>query len=99
MADKPLVIHPAALQELRSAVDWYLSRSGVAAEKFVEAVDRAIDLVNEAPSRWPLGDHATRKFAVRRFPFAIIYRETKDSIQILAVAHGHRKPGYWKGRL
>ncbi len=99
MAAKPLQIHPAALEELQSAVAWYLDRSEVAAAKFVAAVDRAIASVTESPSRWPRGDHDARKFVVRRFPFAIIYRETKQSLQILAIAHGHRKPGYWKGRL
>jgi plasmid stabilization system protein ParE len=99
MADKPLVIHPAALEELQSAVTWYLGRSEVAAAKFVASVDRAIDAVIESPSRWPLGESSTRKFVLRRFPFAIIYRETMDSLQILAVAHGNRKPGYWKKRL
>ena len=99
MADRSLVIHPAALEELQSALRWYLRRSEVATAKFVASVDRAIEAVTGSPSRWPIGDHGTRKFIVRRFPFAIIYRETEDSVQILAVAHGHRRPGYWKGRL
>jgi plasmid stabilization system protein ParE len=99
MADKRLVIHPVAFEELQSALSWYLVRSEVAAAKFIASVDRAIEAVTESPLRWPSGDHGTRKFVLRRFPFAIIYRETKDSLQILAVAHGHRRPGYWKGRL
>jgi hypothetical protein len=36
---------------------------------------------------------------LRRFPFAIVYREKQDAIQILAIAHGHRRPKYWKRRL
>ncbi len=99
MAVKSLEIHPAALQELRSAVSWYLDRNESAALKLVSEVDRAIELVVESPRRWPLHERVTRKFVLQRFPFAIIYRETKHSIQILAVAHGHRRPGYWKERL
>jgi plasmid stabilization system protein ParE len=99
MATKPLEIDPAALAELQAAVRWYLDRSEIAAAKFVTDLDRALELVSESPNRWPRGEHATRKFVLRRFPFAIVYRETKQSTQILAVAHGHRRPGYWKERL
>lgn len=69
MAGKRLEIHPAALAELKSAVEWYLERSEPAAADFVAAVDRAIELVIESPKRWPEGEHATRRFVLRRFAF------------------------------
>jgi toxin ParE1/3/4 len=99
MAAKPIEIHPAALAELRSALAWYLDRNEIAALKFVAELDRAIDLVVESPRRWPIGEHATRKFILQHFPYAIVYREKDSSVQLLAVAHGHRRPGYWKERL
>jgi plasmid stabilization system protein ParE len=99
MAGKLLEIDPAALAELGSAVDWYLERSESAALEFVAEVDRAIDRVIESPGRWPTGEQATHKFVLRRFPFAIIYRERETTVQILAVAHGHRRPGYWQDRM
>ncbi len=99
MAGKRLEIHPAALSELKSAVEWYMERSEAAAQEFVAEVDRAIDLVIESPRRWPAGEHATRRFILQRFPFAVTYRENESGIQILAFAHGHRRPGYWKERL
>lgn len=99
MAAKLLEIHPAALEEFETAVAWYLERSEIAAARFVAEVDRAIDLVAESPSRWPSGEHATRKFVLRRFPFVIVYRQQETIVQVLAVAHGHRRPGYWKRRL
>lgn len=98
MAAKALEIHPAALEELRSAVSWYFDRSETAAVQFVAELDRVIDLVIAAPRRWPAGEHATRKFVLQRFPFAVVYRERHEGIQILAFAHGHREPGYWKER-
>jgi toxin ParE1/3/4 len=99
MAVKPLEIHPSALTELKSALDWYLERNETAALKFASELDRAIDLVIEFPERWPVGEHGTRKFVLRRFPFAVVYRENPAVIQVLAIAHGHRRPGYWKDRL
>jgi plasmid stabilization system protein ParE len=99
MAGKRLDIHPAGLAELKSAVGWYMERSEPAAKEFVAEVDRAVDLVMKSPRRWPAGEHATRKFILQRFPFAVTYREKESSIQVLAFAHGHRQPGYWKEQL
>jgi plasmid stabilization system protein ParE len=99
MSGKRLDIHPAALLELKSAVRWYLERSEPAAQEFVAEVDRAIDRVVESPKRWPAGEPGTRRFVLQRFPFAVIYREKESGVQILAFAHGHRRPGYWKERL
>jgi plasmid stabilization system protein ParE len=93
MAVKPIEVHPAALDELKSAAAWYFDRNETAAREFAAALDRAINFVSETPGRWPAGEHATRKFVLQRFPFAIIYREKESSIQILAVAHGSRRPG------
>jgi len=99
MAAKPLKIHPAALEEVKSAVAWYLERNETAAINFTAEVDRALDLVVQAPDRWPRGVYATHRFVLVRFPFALIYREKENDMEILAVAHGHRRPSYWKGRL
>jgi plasmid stabilization system protein ParE len=99
MAAKPPDIHPAALEELRSAVSWYLDQNETAAIKFIAEIDRAIELVTGSPGRWPAGEHGTRKFVLQRFPYAIIYRGRESSVQILAGAHGHRRPGYWKNRV
>jgi plasmid stabilization system protein ParE len=99
MAAKPLEIHPAALAELKSALTWYLERSSTAAANFADELDRVINLTVKFPQRWPKADHGTRKFVLRRFPFAVVYREKQTAVQVLAVAHGHRQPGYWKNRL
>lgn len=99
MAARPLEIHPAALAEFKSSLKWYLERNQTATWKFVAAVDQAIEAVAKSPSRWPQDDHGARKIILRRFPFAIVYRERPNAIQILAIAHGHRRPEYWKDRL
>lgn len=99
MAVKPLDIHPAALAELKSAVAWYQERNQTAALNFVAELDRVVALVTASPGRWPRGEHGTRKFVLQRFPFAVIYRERESDVQVLAIAHGHRRPGYWKKRL
>jgi len=98
MANKEVEFHEAASEEFEAAFDWYWERSASAAARFAGEVSRAVASIAEAPQRWPAGIHGTRKFLLGRFPFALIYRELPSIIQVLAVAHGHRRPGYWKGR-
>jgi plasmid stabilization system protein ParE len=99
MASKKVEFHEAASLELEAAFDGYLERSQPAATRFAGEVDRAVSAITEAPQRWPASSRGTRKFLLQRFPFALVYRELSTIIQVLAVAHGHRRPGYWKKRL
>jgi toxin ParE1/3/4 len=92
--------HDEASAEYSAAFDWYLERSPDAALKFDAEVDHALAQIIKAPQRWAAGPHGTRRFLLRQFPFVLIYRERAAAeIQIVAVAHTSRKPGYWKQRL
>jgi plasmid stabilization system protein ParE len=99
MAAKSVEFLEEASAEYEEALDWYLTRSEASASKFASELAQAIGMIAEAPQRWPAGPHGTRKFLLHRFPFAVVYRELPSAIQILAVAHGHRRPGYWKTRI
>ncbi len=93
-----LDFHPAAVKEARKAYRWYVRRSARAGSRFQAALEVALEQIVESPDRWPQYLHGTRFRLVRRFPFVVVYRQSADRIQILAVAHGRRKPGYWKRR-
>jgi plasmid stabilization system protein ParE len=99
MASKRIEFLEAAAIEYEAAIDWYFERSPVAAQKFATEVNRALDNVEQSPQRWPAYLLGTRRFFLRHFPFTVIYRELPSIIQIIAVAHGHRRPDYWKQRL
>jgi hypothetical protein len=77
MAVKPLETHPSALEELKFALSGYLERNEAAALKFAAELDRAMNLLIAAPRRWPAGEHGSRKFVLRRFPFAIFGRSRR----------------------
>jgi plasmid stabilization system protein ParE len=96
MAAKSVEFLQEASAEYEAAFDWYFTRSEPSAWKFSSELAQAIDMIAEAPQRWPAGPHGTRKFLLHRFPFAVIYRELPSAIQVLAVAHGRWRPGYWK---
>jgi hypothetical protein len=40
-----------------------------------------------------------RAATFQRFPFSLVYAIRGGDVEILAVAHGRRRPGYWRSRL
>lgn len=90
--------HPDAAAEARAAREWYHERSPEAGRAFIDELTKAIDSIAEAPLRWPESAQGVRRFLLRRFPFLIVYRVAGPVVQVIAVAHGRRKPGYWKAR-
>ena len=99
MAAKSVEFLEEASAEYEAAFDWYFTRSEATASNFANELAQAIGMIAEAPQRWPAGPCGTRKFLLHRFPFAVVYRELPSAIQVLAVAHDHRRPGYWKTRI
>jgi len=96
---KIVELHEEAASEYGAAFDWYLDRSPDAARRFDAEFERALGEIAHAPQRWASGSHDTRRFLLRKFPFLLIYRERLSDIQVLAVAHTSRRPGYWKERM
>jgi plasmid stabilization system protein ParE len=96
---KPVEFHEEASAELEAAFDWYFARSERVASEFLEEANRAIEKISQNPQRWPVGTRNSRRLLLQRFPFAVVYRELPSKVEVLAVAHGRRRPGYWKGRI
>jgi len=99
MGSKEVRLHEEAESEAHGALEWYLARSPRAGVDFVAELKRAFASIAAAPQRWPKGPNDTRTLFLNRFPFAIVYRDLPSHIQVLAVAHTNRRPGYWKERL
>jgi len=66
---------------------------------FFNELAHAIDQIERNPRQFPLDESGTRRSVLRKFPFLIVFRETADGLEIVAVSHGRRRPGYWRDRL
>ncbi|MBN2061842.1 MAG: type II toxin-antitoxin system RelE/ParE family toxin [Deltaproteobacteria bacterium] len=93
-----VIIHPDAVAEAQAAYRWYRERSVSAAGAYLAELDQAVEAIVENPKLWPQYVHGTRRYLFHRFPFYLVYRKIAKKIEIIAVAHGRRKPGYWKSR-
>jgi plasmid stabilization system protein ParE len=96
---KLLTYHPAASEEIDEAYNWYAVRSAQAADGFYEELFPAVNKVREQPGLFPACLHGTQRAVLHRYPFFIVYRELLREIQIIAVAHAKRRPGYWAKRI
>lgn len=91
--------HPEAEEEFIEAAVRHEAEVLGLGERFGAEVYRAIELLLESPELAPRIDVDIRRFILRRFPFSLIHSITPGMLHILAVAHGHRKPGYWQSRV
>ena len=96
MAPLPIDFHPEAIAEACGARLWYGERSPSAAEAFMAELDHAIEQISGAPSRWASYLHGTRRYALKRFPYVVVYRIVANRLQIVAVSHARRRLGYWR---
>ena len=97
---KPTNFAPVARDEFDAATEWYESHSEGLGQRFVDCIDQTMTRISESPRGYPVweGDRRFRKAVVQRFPYVIFYRELAESVDVVAVAHGAREPGYWLGR-
>lgn len=93
--------HREAVAEARAARRWYAEREPDVAQAFVAELDAALERIAKMPRAWPAFEAGTHRYLFRRFPYHVIYRETPnaiEAIEVVAVMHGRRRPGYWHGR-
>lgn len=88
-----------ANRDLDEALVHYARIHPTLAQSLADEVSVARQRIAEQPDAWhPLGA-GLRRYVLRRFPYAIIYRGGPEEIVIVAYAHQRRRPGYWRSRL
>jgi len=88
------IILQQAFEELNDAIAYYEQQAGLGL-RLKDEVDQHVN--------WILGNSTVpqirrggyRRVNLKIFPYYIAYIIRKDTLWILAVAHGHRKPEYW----
>ena len=85
--------------ELDQAVHWYGEQAPGLGEAFLIEVLSTADRIARFPEAWHSLGEGIRRCRLSRFPYGLIYTIDNDAILVLAVAHLHRRPDYWRDRL
>jgi plasmid stabilization system protein ParE len=92
-------IEPAARLELEEAAEWYGAIRPALGAEFLAEFDRSVQMILQAPNAWhPVGG-GLRRYRLDRFPYGIIYHAHTGGVLVIAVAHLHRHPDYWRRRV
>ena len=89
---------PEASRDLLQSLQFYEAREPGLGERFMAHVDAAIARAAASPQLCRPFEGEFRRTRVEVFPFSVIFRERPGGIQILALAHSSRDPGYWHHR-
>ena len=90
--------HPQAENEMIEAAEYYESRQKDLGKRFLESVRSLINQIRINPKIFKKIDGDIRCAQTAIFPYGIIYRERNACLEIIAVMHLKRKPGYWQTR-
>jgi hypothetical protein len=93
-----IAFHTDAAAEMRAAAASYERRERGLGERFLDEVEEGLHRIQQFPQLWPLYAGAYRRYLLKRFPYGLIDRIDPEQIFIMAVAHLHRRPGYWRSR-
>ena len=94
----PAIFLPEARDDIDTAYANYEARSVGLGDRFLEAVRRAVSLVEASPTLYGEVAPGIRACLTRRFPFVIYFREEPTQVVVIAVRHGRDDPAIWQGR-
>jgi plasmid stabilization system protein ParE len=94
----PIGFHPEARKELIESARYYEAQRPGLAKRFLAVVREATNRIQRFPLLGRALEDDIRQCRVSRFPYGLIYRAKEDRLEIVAVMHLHRSPGYWKSR-
>jgi hypothetical protein len=100
---KRVLVVEEAEAELVAAVGWYDAQLPGLGAELRDSIDNALRklverLVAAAPVAGVSPAIRAKRMFVERFPYAVVFVERDGDLLVLASAHHHRRPGYWRNR-
>jgi toxin ParE2 len=87
-----------ARREFSEAVRYYNDQQAGLGDQFRDEAWETLKRIKDFPLAWnPLGG-AIRRCQMRKFPYGIIYEPSEFEILVIAIAHLHQEPDYWRFR-
>ena len=98
-AELTYFLTPQADAELSEAVAFCAQQfSAAVAENLLASFELKLRLIAEFPGVGTETSKGRRLFPLGRYPYSILYRVENGLVQVSAIAHHSRRPGYWDKR-
>jgi plasmid stabilization system protein ParE len=94
---RPVLFRPEAAAEALETRGWYAAREAKLGQRFSDDLAATVLRVVARPAMFPRVRGEIRRAVLRRFPYAVYFREDPDTIVVLAV-HGRQDPKRWQSR-
>ena len=94
-----LITIEEAEQEFVESVTYYESRETGLGLRFRGEVAAVVDWILRFPEVPRLRRRGYRRVNLRAFPHYVAYILRGDTIWVVAIAHGHRRPEFWMDRI
>ncbi|HET8708351.1 MAG TPA: type II toxin-antitoxin system RelE/ParE family toxin [Pseudomonadales bacterium] len=94
-----ILFHPDVELEIRTAYDWYQDKAHGLGDDFISELESSFQAISELPTTWPKFKKGFRRYLLSRFPFAVIYKQSKSSLYVVAIMHQSQRPAYWVKRV
>ena len=92
-------VTPETQQDIVEVYAWYEARRVGLGEEFLGCVDACVQAIRRKPEMYAVVHENYRRGFIRRFPYAIFYEHTKDTVTVYGVFHTSRNPEKWHQRL
>mgnify|MGYP001793771322 CR=1 FL=1 len=94
-----LVTLEEADREFAESVDYYESREFGLGSRFRDEVAAVVDWISRFPELPRLRQKGYRRVNLRVFLLYVADVIRDDTIWVVAIAHGHRRPEFWVARI
>lgn len=91
-----IAFHPSAITDIRLSQNWYEQENKALGNRFSKSALKTIENLQDFPLAFPIYFASIRRVRIHGFPYHIYYQFDNSEITILAVAHTHRDPLYFK---
>ena len=85
--------------ELDETFDYYEYQQKNLGLRFINEVEKSIELIKYYPLGWHQLSKNTRRCLVKNFPYGIVYQIKEEYILVVGIVNLHRKPNYWINRI
>jgi plasmid stabilization system protein ParE len=95
---KQVIFRREARRDVLDAHRWYRERSPRLGDRFRDALDATIARMRQNPLGYQVLFREVRRALLRRFPYAVFFKNHEEVVIVIAVLHMRRDPDAWKSR-